>query len=52
LQALRECAVALERSVQLLSLEESADNIPVELLLVAKKYSFQQGQGQQEQGQG
>jgi hypothetical protein len=49
LQALRECAVALERSLQLLSLEESADNIPVELLLVAKKYSFQ-GQGQHGQG--
>jgi len=51
LQALRECAVALERSLQLLSLEESADNIPVELLLVAKKYSFQ-GQGQGLHGQG
>jgi hypothetical protein len=50
LQALRECAVALERSLQLLSLEESADNIPVELLLVAKKYSFQQGEGQHGQG--
>lgn len=46
MQALRECAVALERSVQLLSLEESAETIPAELLLVAKKYSFQQGQGQ------
>lgn len=32
--------------MQLLSLEESADNIPAELLLVAKKYSFQQGQTQ------
>jgi len=42
-QALQECAIALERSVQLLSLEESVESIPIELLLVAQKYSFQQG---------